>query len=87
MTADMCRIEDLYEHCLREFDRSLAISNCVEALVWAITQGTAATRRISVAFFVKNRSDVQRGAPDTMDLIKDLSREQTQDLLLAVLRT
>ena len=87
MTADMWRIEDLYEHCLREFDRSLAISNCVEALVWAITQGTAATRRISVAFFAKNRSDVQRGAPDTMDLIKDLSREQTQELLLAVLRT
>jgi hypothetical protein len=87
MTADMWRIEDLYEHCIREFDRSLAISNCVEALVWAVTQGTAATRRISMAFFAKHRSDIQREAPDTMDLIKYLSREQTLELLLAVLRT
>jgi hypothetical protein len=86
MTADMWRIEDLYAHCIREFERSLAISNCVEALVWAITQGTTATRRISMAFFAKARSDIQREAPDTMDLLECLSREQAHELLLAVLR-
>ncbi len=86
VTADMCHIEDLYAHCIREFDRSLAISNCVEALAWAITQGTTATRRISMAFFDNARSDIQREAPDTMDLLECLSREQTYELLLAVLR-
>lgn len=62
MVAEKWGIDELYLHFVQEFKRTLAVSNCAEALVWSMTKGTILTSKVDRAFFLKNRHEVREYA-------------------------
>lgn len=85
VTADKWRLDDLCQHCVHEFKQALRVETCVECLVWAVNSGPPQARMVAMDFFLRSRQSVCADAPDTFKLLRCLSREDAQDVLLQVL--
>ena len=85
MCAEKWGVDELYQHFVHEFKRTLTVLNCAEALAWATTKGTVETVKVARAFFLKHRREVAEDARPTLDVLKCLAPEQAHEILLAVL--